>query len=229
MKVHRMRRVTRFVSEFIVIVVGVLAALSVDSWRENQNDRGLERRYLEQIVEDSQENLRLLREATAIEQRHLDVAESLWRAAQRDVLPTADSVGAWLGRRDESWWFSDPRLRDGTITAVAQTGDFALIRDARVRSGILGYVSQLQADLEEFRRGVQIHKEALSRLDIRGEIVLTPDVSPDSPREVRLYQAIVSDPEGRAALNTLRKAYANRIWYLDQIEEATTALLDLLR
>ena len=228
MKVRRMRRVTRFVSEFVVIVVGVLAALSVDSWRENRTDRGLERRYLEQIVADSQENLRLIAEATALEQRHLDVAESLWRAAQRDLPPSADSVGAWLERRDGSWWYSDPRLRDGTITALAQSGDFALIRDARVRSAILGYVSQLRADLEEFRRGVQVHEESQTRLGIRGETGMTPDVSPGSPRAVRLYLAIVSDPEGRAALSSLRKGYENRIWYLGQIEEATTALLDML-
>ena len=228
MKVRRMRRVTRFVSEFVVIVVGVLAALSVDSWRGNRTDRDLERRYLEQIVADCQENLRLIVEAKALEQRHMDVAESLWRAAQRDFPPSADSVGAWLERRDGSWWYSDPRLRDGTITALAQTDDFALIRDARVRSGILGYVSQLQADLEEFRRGVQAHEEAQTRLGIRGEMGLTPDVSPGSPRAVRLYLAIVSDPEGRAALSSLRKGYESRIWYLGQIEEATTALLDLL-
>lgn len=228
MTVRSMPRVTRLVSEFAVIVMGVLAALSVDSWRENQIDRDLERRYLEQIVADSRENLRLIAEATALEQKHLDVAESLWRAAQRDVTPSADSVGAWLGRRDGSWWFSDPRLRDGTITALAQTGDFALVRDARVRSEILGYVSQLTADLEEFRREINGHKEARARLDIRGEVRLTPDLSPDSPREVRLYLAIVRDPEGRAALNTLRKAYVNRIWYLGQIEQATNALLDLL-
>lgn len=228
MKVRRMRRVTRFVSEFVVIVVGVLAALSVDSWRGNRTDRDLERRYLEQIVADCQENLRLIVEAKALEQRHMDIAENLWRAAQRDLPPSADSVGAWLERRDGSWWYSDPRLRDGTITALAQTDDFALIRDARVRSGILGYVSQLQADLEEFRRGVQAHEEAQTRLGIRGEMGLTPDVSPGSPRAVRLYLAIVSDPEGRAALSSLRKGYESRIWYLGQIEEATTALLDLL-
>jgi len=228
MRVRSMRRVTSFASEFAVIVVGVLAALSVDSWRENQIDRGLERRYLEQIVADSQENLRLLAEAKALEQRHMEVAESLWLAAQRNVLPSADSVGAWLGRRDGSWWYSDPRLRDGTITALAQTGDFALIRDATIRSAILGYVSQLHADLEEFRRQVQVHSEAQARLGIRGEMALAPAVSPESPRDVRLYLAIVSDPEGRAALMTLFGGYENRIWYLDQIEEATTALLDLL-
>ncbi len=228
MKARSMPRVTRFVSEFAVIVVGVLAALSVDSWRENRIDRGIEGRYLEQIVADSQENLRLIAEATALEQKHMEVAESLWRAAQRHVTPTADSVAAWLERRDGSWWYSDPRLRDGTITALAQTGDFALVRDARIRSGILGYVSQLQADLEEFRRGVQIHEEAQTRLGIRGEVGLTPDISPGSPRAVRLYLAIVSDPEGRAALGRLRKGYESRIWYLGQIEAATTALLELL-
>jgi hypothetical protein len=228
MKNRSMPRVARFVSEFVVIVVGVLAALSVDSWRQNQTDRGVERRYLDQIVTDSQENLRLIREATALEQKHLDVAQTLWGAAQRDVPPSADSVGVWLGRRDGSWWFSDPRLRDGTISALTQTGDFALIRDGRVRSGILGYVSQLQADLEQFRREVNLHKEADLRLDIRGEMGLTPDLSPRSPRAVRLYLAIVRDPEGRAALNTLRKSYESRIWYLGQIEEATTALLDML-
>lgn len=228
MKVHSMHRVTRFLSEFAVIVVGVLAALSVESWRENQIDRGLERRYLEQIIRDSQENLRLIGEAIALEQRHLDVAVTLLGAAERDLPPSADSVGVWLERRDGSWWYSDPRLRDGTITALAQTGDFALIRDPRVRSRILGYVSQLQADLEEFRRGVQVHEEARTRLRIRGEIGLTPEVSPGAPRIVRLYLAIVSDPEGRAALSRLRDGYANRIWYLGQIEEATTRLLDLL-
>lgn len=228
MKAGSMPRVTRFVSEFAVIVVGVLAALSVDSLRENQIERDLERSYLEQIVTDSQENLRLIREATALEQRHLEVSENLWRATQGDMPPSADSVSAWLGRRDGSWWFSDPRLRDGTMTALARTGDFALIRDAHVRSGILGYVSQLEADLEEFRREVTSHREARARLDIRGEVRLTPDLSPESPRNVRLYLAIVRDPEGRAALNTLRKAYINRIWYLGQIEAATATLLELI-
>ena len=100
MKTRSMPRVTRFVSEFMVIVVGVLAALSVDSWREHQTDRALERRYLEQIVTDSRENLRLIGEATALEQRHLHVAESLWRAAQQDVPPSTDSAGgaAWAPR-----------------------------------------------------------------------------------------------------------------------------------
>jgi len=228
MRVRSTRRVTGFVSEFAVIVVGVLAALSVDSWRQNRIDRGLERDYIEQIIADSHENQRLIAEAITLEQRHLDVAQRLLQAAQQDTPLSADSVGAWLDRRDGSWWYSDPRLRDGTVTALVLTGDFGLIRDARARSAILGYVSQLKADLEEFRRGIQTASDAITGLANRGETRLTPDLAPSAPREVRLYLAIVRDPEGRAAVERLRAAYESRIWYLGQIQEATAALLGSL-
>jgi len=49
-------------------------------------------------------------------------------------------------------------------------GDLALVRDSEVRSAILGYVSQLRADLEEFRRNVQLQLDAETRLDIQGEV-----------------------------------------------------------
>jgi hypothetical protein len=45
------------VSEFAVIAVGVLAALSVDTWRQKQVDVAPERDYVEQIISDSWENL----------------------------------------------------------------------------------------------------------------------------------------------------------------------------
>jgi hypothetical protein len=225
MRIRSTRRVARFISEFVVIVVGVLAALSVDSWRQNRIDRGLERDYVGQIIADSHENQRLIAEAITLEQKHLDVVERLLQAARQDTPLSADSVGTWLDRRDGSWWYSDPRLLDGTVTALVLTGDFGLIRDARARSAILGYVSQLKADLEEFRRGIQKGSDAITRLADRGEMQLTPDLAPSSPREVRLYLAIVRDPEGRAALARLRAAYESRIWYLSQIQEATAVLL----
>ena len=105
---------------------------------------------------------------------------------------------------------------------------FALIQDAQVRSGVLGYVSQLEADQEEFRRAIAGHGEARRQLNVRGELGLTPDISPNAPREVRLYLAILRDPEGRAALTMLRRAYTLRLWYLRQIESATTELLGLM-
>ena len=42
----------RLVSEFFVIVLGVLVALGVDSWASSSSDRRLEREYLGRLLED---------------------------------------------------------------------------------------------------------------------------------------------------------------------------------
>ena len=38
--------------EFLVVVVGILGALWVDSWREERRDRSLETRYLTRLHQD---------------------------------------------------------------------------------------------------------------------------------------------------------------------------------
>jgi hypothetical protein len=42
----------RLVAEFLVIVVGVLVALGVDSWAGDRADRVLEREYLHRLLDD---------------------------------------------------------------------------------------------------------------------------------------------------------------------------------
>ena len=41
-----------FLAEFLVVVIGVLVALAVSAWWQSQQDRALERRYLEQLDAD---------------------------------------------------------------------------------------------------------------------------------------------------------------------------------
>jgi hypothetical protein len=63
---------------------------------------------------------------------------------------------------------------------------------------------------------------------MRGEEGLNRQGAAAAPREVREYLAILDDPLGRAAVGRLLHAYESRIWYLGQIEMATTELLHLL-
>ena len=47
----------RWAGEFVVIVLGILAALAVDSWSKDREDRQLEREYLSRIKDDLQWDL----------------------------------------------------------------------------------------------------------------------------------------------------------------------------
>ena len=218
----------RAFSGFAVIVVGVLTALSVESLWSYRNDRVTEAEYLEQLIADARYNVGRLEESTDLEERHAAAAVRLLAGVSRTTPPTLDSVKVWLGLRDGSWWVSDPRLRLGTITALVETGDLNLLTEARVRSAVLAYQGQIGSDLEEFRRFLGFGHEARRSLTLRGATRLTPQVPPGAEVGARRMIAIHGDPEGRVALEQLVDAYHERIWYLNQMREATETLLGVL-
>ncbi len=53
----------RWVGEFVVIVLGILAALAVDSWSEDRGNHILEQEYLARIKEDVEWDLAEIEEA----------------------------------------------------------------------------------------------------------------------------------------------------------------------
>ncbi len=219
----------RLGTEFVVIVVGVLTALLLESWRGYMVERSLEAQYIEQIEADLKQNRDLLAEAISTERAHLALAEKVELAVYQVEPPDVDSLRAWLGQRREAlWWYSDPRLLDGTMTALVETGDLALVRDPSLRSSVLSYLGQLRADSEEFRRFIQRGMDASVVIADRGEVGLAPGIVPGEEREIMRILALRDDPQGRAAIEAHRHAYLNRVWYLDQMLTATEALIRTL-
>jgi hypothetical protein len=219
----------RLAIEFGVIVVGVLTALLLESWVEYEGDRDLEAQYLEQIQLDLRQNQETLAGAVDIERHHLELLKKAESAMyQSGGAPSTDSIRAWLGqRRVGLWYYSDPRLVDGTMTALVETGHLALLRDPALRSAILGYLGQVRADSEEFRRWIQIGLAAESVYTARGEVGLSLDVPPEDREAMRLIRAF-ADPEGRVAIEDLRDAFDSRAWYLEQMQAATASLIGML-
>ena len=220
------RGVGRVAAEFVIILLGVLGAFSVEELREGRGERARERIYLAQLISDLEGNVIRLAEATELEERHAQVARALAEAAWATTATSSDSVGTWLARRDGSWWSSDPRLLRGTLTALTATGDITLLREPSVRSAVLAYASQLEDDLDYFRFYAQVG--TVNRLR-EAAAPYFENVSPDEPIEVRLHLAALASPQGRAALQELAGDYESRLWYLDQIRLATDSLLAVLR
>jgi hypothetical protein len=92
----------------------------------------------------------------------------------------------------------------------------------------LSYLRQLRADSEEFRRFVQVGQVAEAVYTARGEAGLSPGIPPGEEREVRRLLVVRDDAQGRAAVEDLREAYVNRVWYLEQMQAATDSLVAAL-
>ena len=135
-----------------------------------------------------------------------------------------DSARTWTSLEPGFLWYSDPRLLDGTITALVATGDINLIRDQRVKTALITHLGQLEADLLEFRRSVDqflIHESALLRTFELART--TGTVSGDDALLDELI-SIQNDKNAAAIFRLLEKNFSSRIWYLEQMLEATEEL-----
>jgi len=125
----------RLAAEFIVIVVGVLAALGVDEWRDNHTARVAEVRFVDGLILD------LMRDSSnmAVQmQRGTDKAAALTkvigRLADRDAVRRNPNM-VWP---DLGLTYARPDLQTTTFDEMEGTGGLGQIRDGQLRFEI-GY------------------------------------------------------------------------------------------
>ena len=221
-------RVKRVVIEFLLIVAGVLTALTVDASWQRHTDRVREQEYLTQLQSDVLENRRLLQAALHIERGQLQRAIAIL-AALRGVDPIPlDSAALWMNAEPPFPWYSDPRLRDGTIAALVGTGDINLIRNDRVRAAMIGYHGQLRADLGEFSRDVGLFQDLASDLLRLLESTRATNAKADEDDAAGSLIALRKNPDAAAIFRLFRFNIEARIWYLTQMLQATDGFVAVL-
>jgi hypothetical protein len=136
--------VSRPFAEILIIVVGVLIALGVDSWNDNRVDRILETQYLERLNEDLRWNVERTRELVEAHSRKLSVLEDLAETTSQSRLIESDpiSVIAALGSGVDLGWVS-PSFRVGTFEELRSTGNLGLIRNVELRAALGDYDIEL--------------------------------------------------------------------------------------
>jgi hypothetical protein len=131
-------RYRQIFAELIVIVAGVLVALAIDEWRENQGNKSVEREYVHQLVSDLRSTEKLVVSA-------LEYNASADAAASRllAVFETGEAVEPEEIRKllEGLFNFDNPVPVLGTADALVATGDLRLIRDPEIRSEITRYLS----------------------------------------------------------------------------------------
>jgi hypothetical protein len=104
--------------EFMIIVVGVLAALAAQAWWQSRDNRALERTYLRQLHADMVENED--RAQHAIEQDSISgVGNARALEAVESTAPVSpDSFVSWIGAAGSS---ADLSAVTGTLQALMST------------------------------------------------------------------------------------------------------------
>jgi uncharacterized protein (UPF0335 family) len=222
--------------ELIVVVVGILMALAIDSWWAERQERILEASVLEQLAADlaraDSQLVAQLSQTEAAAQAALDLVA----AARGEREAPGDSIASWLTR--VSWW-SDPVPITSSAQALVSSNSLHVIRNDRLRSSVVAFLDQTR----QFESRIPRHEVEISRRmdeirDVvdpfaRGQVVYVGVLeqgveahaasSAASGATIDL-RTIVKDPRIQRSALELFWAHENLRWLQQRIIDATQGL-----
>ena len=140
----------RLAAEFVVIVVGVLVALSVDSWVADRQQARLEEAFLGQLHDDLTRAHEQISEQLAMTEEAEHFTLQVLEVARGERTAPNDTLGSWLIR---ALYFSDPQPTLSTAEALARSENLYVLRDPELRSAVVTLIDrirQLEARLIPF-------------------------------------------------------------------------------
>jgi hypothetical protein len=167
-------------SEFVVIVVGVLMALWVDQLREARANAVREVEYLEALVIDLDADLVQFDETEAWMRRQEAAAATV--LALYDGSPPTENVADLVAAVETAGWQYSPSITRNTIDDLRSTGNLRLIRDPALRRAIASYyatVDEVSVPMAAMRDRIWAEYDArvanVLRADVRLGVLQRPE------------------------------------------------------
>lgn len=125
------------IGEIILVVVGILIAISIDDWNNSKNERVQEQIILEQLKSEYQKNLEQLKEKMVMRNQMLKAANNLLRFADSSIDVPKDSLLLCLSSimRDPTF---DPIQND-----LIASGNLRLIQNDSLRQMLANWTSDI--------------------------------------------------------------------------------------
>lgn len=179
----------RFTAEFFVIVVGILAALAVDDYRDYRSDRETEVFLLAQLNEDLGQDLAELSSIVEDAEERFIAAQAIRRAIgdaspapRGEISPTVDSLAALMSpglavRILTSTLDFDITRR--TFEHMSQTGGFQKLQNRELGQAISAYYRFVAAQNLTAANEVEQRSRLVALLE-RSGLTRSDDVSDDT-------------------------------------------------
>lgn len=128
--------------EIILVVIGILLALQIDTWNTHKNNRAKELVYLKSYHEDLKKNITELNRVIEKSNRTIGASDSLLRLATGQL--EVEDIKTMEGLVMESLNYTLFLSQEGTIKDIFGTGDLALIQNDTIRKSMVNWNSDLK-------------------------------------------------------------------------------------
>ncbi len=130
------------IGEIVLVVIGILIALSINNWNQSQKEKRIETQYLNNIVRDLNEQLISIEAQMESEQSYYEAASYLIEDYNKDHEFTLDSIfykRATLLIYRKTFVITDP-----TYTDLISSGNINIIKNQTYKDHLLNYYQELE-------------------------------------------------------------------------------------
>ena len=138
------KRSTELLQEFIVIVIGVFVALAAESWWSEREDRRIESEIREDIVAEFEANIRILEADLASNEGARPRMAILEGLSSDALMALTDEQMTGMFYPYFDWSGFDPAM--GTVQALVESGNLAVVSDREMRLGLARWAGLLAND-----------------------------------------------------------------------------------
>lgn len=135
------------IGEIVLVVIGILIALQINSWNQNRQDRIQEQQILAQLLTEYQNNLNQLNQKIDIRNSMIQSCITILKYRQKSInLVNVDSFNLHMSRVITRPTY-DPEL--GVTNELTNSGKLYLLKNAMLRNKISAFPSLLAEVREE--------------------------------------------------------------------------------
>lgn len=135
---------TRYaIGEIVLVVIGILIALSINNWNENRKERLQEATLLKQLLVDFNSNLEQLDQKIGMRKDFMISSKRLFKYIDYPELRNKDSIDYYLVKTLPYATF-DPIIND-----LAGSGELSLIKNIELKQAFTRWTSEISDVIED--------------------------------------------------------------------------------
>jgi hypothetical protein len=154
------RRSTELLQEFIVIVIGVFVALAAESWWSEREDRRIEREIREDMVAEFEANIRILKADLAENEGARPRTAILEGLSNEALMALTDEQMTGIAYPSINWAGFDPAM--GTVQALVESGNLAVVSDRKVRLVLARWTGLLENNRRFNLQAIQVQQREVT-------------------------------------------------------------------
>ncbi len=137
------------IGEIVLVVIGILIALSINNWNSNRMDLATERDYVERLAEEIKADILYyeeLKKSFLTKEKGLNRITKIWRSNSNYIPDSLQYINDFFQAANISTVYKEPVV----WSEMTQNGQLKLIRDKKLTSTLISYHNQVKIFSDNF-------------------------------------------------------------------------------